>query len=52
MSVYDRGKGPAESMFGSEVNRPKQQMRNVFIAISLAGLSIYGLSKLQKRTDR
>ena len=48
MNIYERGKGAAESMFGKpRGNRARRQMRNVFIGISLAGLSLYGLSRLE-----
>ena len=53
MNIYSRGKGAAESMFGKpRGNRAKRQMRNVFIGISLAGLSLYGLSKLDGKRNR
>ena len=47
--TFGYSKGSADSMFGSE---KKYGFRDVIIAVSIAGLSIYGLSKLQKRTDR
>ena len=53
MNIYARGKGAAESMFGKpRGNRARRQMRNVFIGISLAGLSLYGLSVLGDNRKR